>query len=792
MVELIIQEGTQELLRCPLAEGSHRLGRTSDNQITLASSHLSRQHLQIQITATGITVTDLGSTNGTMLRGRKLTPHAATPWPEQESLQIGPLTLTLHTTTPSPAPTATAAAPVAPPETPATQLVAHITCREAQPSTFTLESGFATVGSGIRADIRPMTANVEAEHCRLTLHQNQLRVINLSRDNPVKLSGVPVPLNQPTPWPKTQALEVGYARLYYTVAQATVAAAPQTRAGAGRWLAVAASMGGILTICIIVTALIMLGGNSNGGGEGNSNVADNNQTTPTLAPRVSITPSPRIPSTLDIPTATITTVEGGSSDDGCAVAAAAQEGGGWLELPFPYEGIEANFADGSAEQFRLISQRSRSGGRINSFFDHQFPVYPPAFGGQETDDAIASMLLFDGSLSFDAYSQDDSTSGSDARFDYYSGHAGIDFAPASVGNPREPQTPVFAAADGFLHTATIDTDGNHMVWLSHDRGADGIYATLYFHLADDEYFQAMLAMEEGTEIPAGTRLGTMGTTGRSTGIHLHFEVRKDINRDRLFTTHEKIDPYGYFPSEEFPIDPWSQPWIDRTNKEYDGISSEYLWKYPLVDIEDEQDARCQPDHRPHLHQAVQPLLYLSERRRRSLVLAASGSPPASLVLLPASCSCRPSSCFVSFNSFQCPLVLRAPALLSDTATCYISETCSLPPVLWQVSSAADRFAVLTTNISPAGGGNSPNARSNSSFRRRSGTDQSTLGKTPLSRCCSWPVRQYSRYCRPLARIRLRPSVPRSTSTNQTSCCRPTLSSTPRSGRRLRLAPCDPR
>jgi murein DD-endopeptidase MepM/ murein hydrolase activator NlpD len=87
-------------------------------------------------------------------------------------------------------------------------------------------------------------------------------------------------------------------------------------------------------------------------------------------------------------------------------------------------------------------------------------------------------------------------------------HTGVDF-PAASG------TPVYAAAYGCVRFVGDAGDGfGTVVSLGHGGGA----TTLYAHLSS-------AAVRSGTCVGAGTLIGRVGTTGHSTGPHLHFEAR---------------------------------------------------------------------------------------------------------------------------------------------------------------------------------------------------------------------------------------------------------------------------
>jgi murein DD-endopeptidase MepM/ murein hydrolase activator NlpD len=97
------------------------------------------------------------------------------------------------------------------------------------------------------------------------------------------------------------------------------------------------------------------------------------------------------------------------------------------------------------------------------------------------------------------------------RIDPFSGqnafHEGIDF-PAEIG------TAIVAAASGKVVAAELHAQYGRMVEIDHGNGL----ITRYAHASQ-------LNVKAGDLVVRGQRIATVGTTGRSTGPHLHFEVR---------------------------------------------------------------------------------------------------------------------------------------------------------------------------------------------------------------------------------------------------------------------------
>lgn len=88
-------------------------------------------------------------------------------------------------------------------------------------------------------------------------------------------------------------------------------------------------------------------------------------------------------------------------------------------------------------------------------------------------------------------------------------HQGIDIA-AAAGQP------VFAAADGLVVLAAPTSGYGEAIYLAHGFGV----TTRYGHLSE-------IDVHPGQRVRRGDLIGRVGSTGRSTGSHLHYEVRLD-------------------------------------------------------------------------------------------------------------------------------------------------------------------------------------------------------------------------------------------------------------------------
>jgi murein DD-endopeptidase MepM/ murein hydrolase activator NlpD len=102
------------------------------------------------------------------------------------------------------------------------------------------------------------------------------------------------------------------------------------------------------------------------------------------------------------------------------------------------------------------------------------------------------------------------TSGFGVRFDPFNGrpalHQGQDFAAPL-------NTPVYATAPGVVSFVGVRSGYGNVVEIDHGRG----FKTRFAHLN-------ATAASLGQRVALGQRVSAMGTTGRSTGVHLHYEV----------------------------------------------------------------------------------------------------------------------------------------------------------------------------------------------------------------------------------------------------------------------------
>jgi murein DD-endopeptidase MepM/ murein hydrolase activator NlpD len=101
------------------------------------------------------------------------------------------------------------------------------------------------------------------------------------------------------------------------------------------------------------------------------------------------------------------------------------------------------------------------------------------------------------------------------RIDPFNGHKafheGLDF-------PADNGTPILAAADGIVTAAERTPDYGNIVKVNHGSGLE----TRYAHASK-------LLVKVGDRVVKGQEIAEVGNTGRSTGPHLHYEIRLNGN-----------------------------------------------------------------------------------------------------------------------------------------------------------------------------------------------------------------------------------------------------------------------
>lgn len=103
-------------------------------------------------------------------------------------------------------------------------------------------------------------------------------------------------------------------------------------------------------------------------------------------------------------------------------------------------------------------------------------------------------------------------------------HNGVDF---SIGH-----TPIYATRAGVVAAATKSSSAGNYVIIDHGDG----FRSVYMHMCKAAYVKA------GDYVKAGQEIGCVGSTGTSTGNHLHFGVQKYNSKTK---TYEYVNPLQY-------------------------------------------------------------------------------------------------------------------------------------------------------------------------------------------------------------------------------------------------------
>jgi murein DD-endopeptidase MepM/ murein hydrolase activator NlpD len=210
-------------------------------------------------------------------------------------------------------------------------------------------------------------------------------------------------------------------------------------------------------------------------------------------------------------------------------------------------------AEAKARVVRRVAQRSAAVAALEATRKDDLAAYRSTLAASK---AVADRL---DELAALRTSAGDASTGRAGSGDALPARSGVDFVRPGTGSPTSPfgmryhpilgytklhtgldLSPgdgfVYAAVDGRVAIARADGAYGNMTVLEHGRVGGQELSTLYAH-------QARLMVTEGDTVRAGQVIGVVGSTGYSTGRHLHFEVRLDGT---------PVDPAPYLAGAPYP------------------------------------------------------------------------------------------------------------------------------------------------------------------------------------------------------------------------------------------------
>ncbi len=185
-------------------------------------------------------------------------------------------------------------------------------------------------------------------------------------------------------------------------------------------------------------------------------------------------------------------------------------GTSYIDLPDKYRGYENLITEGVMGEREISAQVVYEGDR---------PVHVMSISSTQTAQPVNQIVergtmelrseTYDGSEWKTSFIRPVKIGWVSAPLDDYPGHTGVDFAA-----PRG--TPVYASAEGTVILSRWYGEYGYCVILQHDDGTQ----TLYAH-------NSQLLVYPGQRVRQGEMISRIGSTGNSTGNHLHFEIRRD-------------------------------------------------------------------------------------------------------------------------------------------------------------------------------------------------------------------------------------------------------------------------